>query len=96
VCRRSQRIPLFVTLAGVGRVGERLRGALLAEGGQGPILGFTEGLDEAEFVELAAEPIGGTRHAQMPIRIVIPSARCRPNADHYPSDAAGDALDEQL
>ena len=28
-------------------------------------------------------------------RIVIPSARCRPNADHYPSDV-GDALDEQL
>jgi hypothetical protein len=32
---------------------------------------------------------------RFPTRIVIPSARCRPNADHYPSDV-GDALDEQL
>jgi hypothetical protein len=34
--------------------------------------------------------------ADFPTRIVIPSARCRTNAGHYPSDAAGDALDEQL
>ena len=32
---------------------------------------------------------------RFPTPIVISSARCRPNADHYPSDV-GDALDEQL
>jgi hypothetical protein len=59
--------PLFIALAGGRRVGEGLRHELPAEGGQGVIVVFTEGLGvAAESVELAAEPIGGTWHPQIP------------------------------